>query len=474
MSDALAFIRDQVVLNDGRTVGEALGADKWIEDKMLAPIFRRNVRDGMPYHRLCYIELPRGHWKSGAAAGVALTEAVLSDSTDVIVAAADTDQARIILENIDGYCARNPTLAALFRTRGDERITTHGSRIRVISSDAPSAFGLGGTRQRFRIVCDELTAWRDDELWIALVSATGKVRDVQTLICSNAGYDSGKNWQWDIREAAQRERWGYLFSADGVIASWITPAWVEEMRALLPGAAFDRLIGNVWTAGAGDFVTADQWAACVDDWRTPVLAGSPAYTYIAGVDLGLTRDRTAIAVCHRDDDGIVLDQLQVFSGSKNEPVSIAQVERALLDCARRYDRLEVVVDPWQLKGSVERLRAARVRIVEHTFSASSVAKLSAALYQSISDATLRVYPDKELEREVLGLRTVQTPSGWRFDHRGGGYSDRAVAVALAVQPLLEKDHRRPRAPVIGFAEQAFSGAYATARPGQQLRPGMTL
>ncbi len=60
----------------------------------------------------------------------------------------------------------------------------------MISSDAPTAWGLGGTYRRFRVICDELTVWKSEDLWAALVSATGKVTDAQTIILSNAGFDA--------------------------------------------------------------------------------------------------------------------------------------------------------------------------------------------------------------------------------------------------------------------------------------------
>src|SRR5207245_773092 len=113
--------------------------------------------EGAPRYRSLYFELPRGHWKSGGVAAIATSEAALHPSTDVVCVAADSDQARIVLENVDGYIARNPAVGSLFRSRGDERTTEAGSRIRVLSSDAPTAMGLGGTHARFRAICDELT-----------------------------------------------------------------------------------------------------------------------------------------------------------------------------------------------------------------------------------------------------------------------------------------------------------------------------
>jgi hypothetical protein len=67
-----------------------------------------------------------------------------------------------------------------------------------------------------------------------------------------------------------------------------------------------------------------------------------------------------------------------------------------------------------------------------------VNKLSELLYNVITSARLRVFPDLELEREILGLRVVQKPDGWRVDHRAGGFSDRAVALGLAMAAIPER------------------------------------
>jgi hypothetical protein len=430
----IRFVLQQIVLPNGQAVGEALasGRDLWVVEELLGPAFATRD-DGMPRLSLVYSELGRGSWKSGGAAAIALAEAVLEPGTDIVIAAGDIEQATIVLAHIDGYLDRNETLNALVSRRGNERLVEGGSRIRVISSDAPTAWGLGGTHRRFRVICDELTVWKPagEELWAALVSATGKVPDAQTIVLSNAGFDAGRAWQWRVRETARTAEWGHLFAPAGIPASWVTPAWVEQQRALLPPVSFRRVILNEWTAGAGDFVSPEQWARCVDPLLAPQTGGRGRF--VGALDLGLVKDRTALATVHRDGDNILLDELAVWQGSSDEPVSIATVERALLDAATRYRTLQLVCDPWQLKGSVERLRTGGLSIDEFAFTQTSVQRLSAALYSAITAATLRVFPDADLEAEILGLRTVQVANGWRFDHGSRGFSDRAVALAMAVQ-----------------------------------------
>jgi hypothetical protein len=434
-SDALGFVKDEILLGDGRSVGEALPDDPWIETEILEPVFRRRG-DGSPAHRLVYAELPRGHAKSTYAAAVAVAEAVLHPGTEIIIAATDTEQARIVLEHTDAFLRRNGRLGSLFKAKGDVR-STDRSRIRVVASDAASAYGLGGTHRSFRLICDELTQWRDEALWTALVSGTGKVADVQTLVLSNAGFGGSSSWQWGVRREAQQAEWAHLFSAEGPIASWIDPAWIETMQGLLPGPAFERLILNRWASEQGDFVTRAQWEACIDPFLRPATGATRGASHIAGVDLGLTKDATAIAVVHSDGERVTLDELLVLQGTREEPVSIANVERILLGLAGRYPGLKVLADPWQFQGSIERLRGS-MRISEFTFSASSVAKLSSALHEAISGARLRVFDDPELTREILGLQVRETPSGWRLDHRSGGYSDRAIALAMCVQEALRR------------------------------------
>jgi len=159
------------------------------------------------------------------------------------------------------------------------------------------------------------------------------VENAQVVVLSNAGFDAERSWQWEVRRTAEEADWGYLFAPPGVIASWISTEWVEQMRALLPAAAFERLIGNVWTTGAGDFVSVDQFRACIDHTLRQSRGGSGRH--FAGLDLGLTHDRTVLAICHWDEDRVVLDELQAWQGNKSEPVSIAAVEQALVDAADR-------------------------------------------------------------------------------------------------------------------------------------------
>jgi hypothetical protein len=440
----LAFVLDELRLPDGRTIREAAETDPWIISELLRPVFQTD-EEGLPLLRLVYDELGRGHGKSLYAAAFAVAEATLHASTEIICAAADVEQALIILQHIDGFVERSPMLQALVERGPNVRLFAGGSRVRVISSDSATAWGLGGIYRRFRVIADELTVWREgrgQELWEALASATGKVADAQTLILSNAGWNADRAWQHKIRGTAEREPWARLYSPEGTIASWISPKWIAQQRSLLPPAAFERVILNRWVSQEGDFVSAQQLDACTDSALARVATG--AGTFFGGIDLGLTKDRTALCIVQHRHDRFELAEMQVWQGTRSQPVSIEQVERAIIDACERFPGLRLYADKWQFENSLQRLRGQGVQIDKFEFSPGSVQRLSESLYRSITSRTLALPAGEiELRRELLGLITKETPNGWRFDHRSGGFSDQAVALAMAVHLAEQKSRRAP-------------------------------
>ena len=105
--------------------------------------------------------------------------------------------------------------------------------------------------------------------------------------------------------------------------AWLDPYDLAEQRAMLADWEYARLHEGRW-AGANDrLVDVERLRACVtlDGPQDPV----PSRTYVCGVDVGLKRDRTAMAVCHGEtgEDGrrrVVLDRLLVFAGTRARPV----------------------------------------------------------------------------------------------------------------------------------------------------------
>jgi hypothetical protein len=223
------------------------------------------------------------------------------------------------------------------------------------------------------------------------------------------------------------------------------PPWVDsvevdgERRRLLP-SVFARLWLNEWQAGEDRLTTVDDVRACVahDGPLDPV----PGVSYVAGLDLGLKRDRSVLTVCHviPGESGrlVVVDRQIVWEGSPLAPVDIGEVEATCLQVHETYVGARFVFDPWQSAQLAQRLRARRVPVAEFVFSQQSVGRLAQRLYLLLRERALRLPADEGLTDELANVRLRETSPGvFRMDHDSGRHDDRAVSLALAANDLLE-------------------------------------
>jgi len=445
--DRHLFRREQIRLPNGKLLGDV--EEDWQAEHIFAPLDERNG-DG-PRYRLLYYELHRGAAKSSYLAAEALTTGILDEDTRVYLLAGDKEQASIALDMVQGYIRRNPSLESSFKITGGEIVVpATGTRIRVLSSDAPTSYGLGGLSRRVLFLCDELWVWPNRDLWDAIFSAAPKSPDWRIIVASNAGFDTG-SVAWEVRELCRTRADSrfYLYAPEGVVAGWIRPEDVEAQRRSLPAHVFQRLWENKWTAGSGSFISRAQLDRNIDpDWR-PQVAGQPEERYFVGLDLGLRRDRTARAVLHFDraSDQVVLDDLRVWTPTSGHEIQIAEVEEDLEALDRRFGRPDFHLDPWQLVGSIQHL-AGSLNVHEFKFTSESVRQLSENLYALLKNGQMRLYPDPELERELLRLEARQTGYGWRIDHRSGGYSDRAMAIGMAALHAALAGRELPLQPIL--------------------------
>lgn len=437
------FRREQVILPDGRRFGEA--EEDWQEEHVFAPLDAQDAA-GEALYKLLYYELPRGHAKSTVAAMEALCTAVLEMDYYIYIAASDQEQAGIIFTMLRGMVQRNPVLTRGFNFgRHEASVPATGCVIRVLTSDAPSTYGLGGIGRGYMFIADELWQWRGRELWDALFTATGKTPHWRGIVLSNAGYDF-QSVAWETRELCRTDGAPfYLYSPDGPVAGWLTDVWRQMQERSLPPDVYQRLIENKWVEGAGSFITRAQLSECIDESLRPQVSGDKGQRYFAGLDLGLTHDRTALALGHLDsaNNTVTLDCLRVWQGTRANPVQIADVEAELETLTSRFNIRQIACDPWQLQSTIQRMKG-KLPVHEFKFTGETVRRLSETMFDVIRSGRLRLYPDAELEAELLNLNVIQKGYGWRIDHSSGGYSDRAMALGMmAMQALEEGGRGRP-------------------------------
>jgi phage terminase large subunit-like protein len=391
---------------------------------------------------------PRGASKTTDLAAVcvaALIEQLPAGSRSYAFAV-DRDQAALLGDAIAGLVARTDGLGGALRVDA-YRVTATGSgaRLDVMAADDASAWGL---RPQL-VVVDEFAQWattqKPKRLWYAIASAVPKVAGCVLVILTTAG-DPAHFAHDVLLKAEASPRWR-VHEVPGP-CPWINPAALEEQVAMLPASEYARLHLNRWVAPEDRLVDPEDLAACI------VLDGplepQPGRRYVVGVDVGITHDRTVLAVCHAErvdhaaSPRVVLDRMLVFGGSRTQPVRLETVEATLLEACRRYHGARVQLDPWQAVGLAQRLRANGVRVDEFTSSGPSVGRLASTLHLLLRDRALLLPADEELVDELANVRLRETAPGvLRIDHDPGRHDDRAIALALAATALAAAPAPRP-------------------------------
>ena len=415
----------------------------------------------------CWFERPRGHSKSSDIATMATWALALSPKAiSGVCAAADKDQAAIIRKHMQQILRLNPWLGATLQaSQWKVTNTRNGSELEILSADAPSAFGL---LPDF-IICDELTHWPSDSLWVALFSAIAKRKTGLLVVISNAGIQ--EDWSWKLREAVRTDPAWHFSRLDGPVASWITRDLLAEQERLLPPSAYRRLWLNCWTSGTGDALQPGDIDRAVKH-RLPEI--NPAeYVWCAGVDLSLKKDASAVVVVGRhvggDGEYVELDtgtidewgevnrdrrwvpgpertdkyrvaEVRLWEPRRGERVNLTAIENAIIELNDRYQFASVAIDPWQAAMMTERLER-RLNIALCHQTSQQLHKQCVDLLEAFQSGSIEIpASESALIADVKRLQLLERASGlYRLvsprlndPSEGTTHGDAASALGLAI------------------------------------------
>jgi hypothetical protein len=440
-NDALDLLSG-LILEDGCAWADVAEDAQWLDALAILDLDSQT-----PYH---FLTRARGRSKTTDLAAIALvvmlTQARPGDRLYAL--AVDKAQGGLLVDAIRGFVQRTPGLAAVLRV-GQYKVTAPGDvTLEVLAADADGRWGL---RPAFLIV-GEIAWWPDTptahKLWEATSTAMHKVPGSRMVVLTTAGDPA--HYSYDIRARAERSVLWRLHEIPGP-PPWADPARLDDERESLTDSSWRRLFMNEWTAGDDRFTNHDDVAACLRHDGT--LAPVARTDYTIGVDLGLVDDPTVAVVAHAEhaaDDNtgvtstfVVVDHIEVWAGSHAEPVPLDEVEAWLRDTAGRYDHAEIVMDSWQGAGMAQRLRANRLSVTDIAFSAQVNDRLARTMLPLLRGHRLALPHDDDLVDELVNLRIVErSPGQYRIDHAPNRHNDRAIAIALAAQHLLNKAPRR--------------------------------
>ena len=452
-----------LVLEDGRRWGEAAEPWQWSLAEWM-------FSDSTPSR---WESRPRGGSKTTDVAGMAMVAMLttLPVGSRSYAIAVDRDQGALIAEAAAGFVARTPALASAITVQNFRIAASSGSVLDVLAADAASSWGI---RPAFA-VCDEFCQWANTTnskgLWTAVTSAMGKVPGSK-LLCATTSGDPA-HWTRRIYEAALRSPSWAVQDVPGPLP-WASAAFLAEQRAMLPDSVYRRLHLNEWCAAEDRLTNLDDVRACVTlDGPLDPMGG---HGYVLALDLGVTNDRTIAAVMHSerqtvDDERLVvqrhvLDRMEVWTGTRRNPVDLSAVEEWVAITARAYGA-RLVVDPWQAKGMVQRLRSMGVQVQEFLFSQQTAGRLAMTLHTVIRDHRLAIPNDPDLIDELVNVRLRETsPNVYRLDHDPDRHDDRAVTLGMG---LVQLTAAPPLARPFLYSDEELAYERTLATSGQPCR-----
>jgi len=409
----LEFFRTHLRHIKGEQAGQPMDLDPWQIHQVIEPAFNTLDADGNRQYRTIYLTVPRKNGKSTLGAGLALYLLYYDGEpgADIISAAADREQAAVVLNVAREMVEQSPSLSAVTAIyRRELYVPATASSYRVVSSEAYSKHGLN----LHGAIIDELHAHPDRRLYDVLTTSSGSRRQPFVFIITTAGSDE-HSIAAEVHRYAEKVRDGIvpdpsflpvIYAAPPDADVWDEEVWqacnpaltsgfrsLNEMRTAarqakeIPGReqAFRQLYLNQWgTTAASRWLSLNAWDACAS------AAPLPEGRAFMGLDLSATTDLSALVLLIPDADGgfdvraefwCPEERLQERARTDRVPypvwvqqghltatpgnsVDYTFIEARIMAIMAEREIAVVAVDPWNARELTGRLAQNGVPIVE--------------------------------------------------------------------------------------------------------------
>lgn len=457
--DPATFRRDLLVDVDGLPRRFGVVMDDWqkedfaaLDPALLACTGQKKVDAAVKMR--AFLERARGHSKTtDLAVTCCYALAFATRPLRGYCYAADKDQAQLLRDAMQTILRLNPWLAKILVVQRDSVTNVgnqhpgEGASLSVNTSDVGSSYGI---LPDF-IIADELCHWQGDGgLWDSLISSAAKRKNCLFVVITNSGFVD--SWQWKVREVVRTDGGWHFSRLDGPKASWMTDERLQEQRKMLPPVAYARLWLNQWSTGGGDALTQEDIEFAFSRGTSPMTGYEPGYTFVAGVDLGLKRDCSAIVVLGvRDHDQhdagtIRLAYTKLWKPVLGTKINLTEVEDELRSLHQRFKFKTVAYDFWQAEHLSQRLKMHDdLPMFEVSQSGSNLQAMARTMIESFTDKRMELYEEANLKRDLLKLRVEERAFGYRLvsPRDETGHGDTASAFSLALLVGHEQAGKKP-------------------------------
>ena len=216
-------------------------------------------------------------------------------------------------------------------------------------------------------------------------------------------------------------------------ASWISMDMLKSQYQALPMPVFQRLHLNL-TPTEGDSARAfnpKAWQLCGDEPQIDLERPC-----IIGVDAAPRRDKTAVVLDQRDENGYHNVKAWSFEADPEAGLlDFDELKYLLRELHQQYNVSRIVVDPAHLFAIMDELNREGLPVEDFPQHASRMIPASMNLYDLIQLGRMRHGNDPMLTKHVLNAGAKEIPpSGWRITKLSPTeHVDAAVALAMAAQ-----------------------------------------
>lgn len=415
------------------------------------------VRDGgMPPIRRFWIERTKKAGKDSDLAVCLLWLMAFSERPLLVqVCAANQKQAGIIKRRVVDLLHYNLWLNDLVRVQ-QNRILGAGRLGEVVIEATDATGGAHGETPDLLVLNELVHVAKWSVMETHMNNADGVPRGV-AIVSTNAGIKGTKAELWRNNALASPDRWCVMRWSEK--SPWLSDEDVEDARRRDPvGSEFARLFRGVWISGRGGAVDEESIDRCFRA-EGPLPGPEPGWTYLAGLDLGVSKDHSGLAVL-----GVNVEEkrLRVVRVEGWEPTmetggKLEVDSRAVKSCCREVNDVFRLAwfgyDP-AAGGSfmAQELREVGLPMRQMSFSTANKIAMANAFVQVIKDGKLECYEDEggRLRRDFGKFSIVPYPSGGYkleavSDEHGHADVGTALVVCLpkAVEMLGGWDRLRP-------------------------------
>jgi len=442
-------------------VGDALVLRPW-QKELVKRIFARDP-DGGLRARVALVGTPRKSGKSALASMLALYSLIAEgiDGGEVVVAAAEKEQARIIFGEAKRMVESSELSEMCTVYRDAIFVPSTGSVMKVLSAEAYSKEGLNVSRA----VLDEAHAHKNRELFDVLSLSMGnRGKMAQMLAVTTAGQKTDMTGQdsiaYSLFQYGKRVASGEVKDPTFFMSWWAAPDEAdhrdpEVWRVANPG--YDDLVSPDDFASAvlrtpePEFRTKrlNQWVSSMNAWL-PNGAWQPLgeerelrpdEEIIIGFDGSFNGDCTSLVGCTipKDDEKPYLFMIHTWEKQPEDTddwrVNTQEVEDKIIQFCSTHTVKEIACDPYRWQRSMDAMLEMGLPVIE--FPSTSPSRMVSAcqkFYTSVTEQTMIHDGNPLLERHLTNSVVKIDRLGPRIvkEHRGSPRKiDAAVAAVIA-------------------------------------------